>query len=77
MWLYKKEAYNSRLTKNIDTDNKFKKSFDTMKFFRNDMNMAIACNALVELNTTDDIGVYIRAEDFSPADLNVTVPVTV
>lgn len=63
--------YGMKLTKNIETDNKFKKSFNTMKFFRNDMNMAIACNALVELNTNDDIGVYIREEDFSPDDLKV------
>lgn len=72
--------YGMSISKNIDLENKFKKRFNIIKFFRNDMNVAIACGALIDIDANDDICIYIREEDFTQDDLkiteNVSAPVT-
>jgi len=64
--------YGMTISKNIETEKHFQNFFGIVKLFRIDMNIAIACNALVDLHINEDeIGHYITDEDFSPADLKV------
>ena len=57
-------AHGKKLYDNIKTQEKFDRAFTVFKYFREDMEIAAKCNAVVNLEKGDDIFQYIRKGNF-------------